>query len=625
MFKEKGTAVLFSACLGLLFSFGCSTQTAYNYRNNHTPLTSNRTGEAYGGVASISGIEESETPIVAYSPILPEHVESYALYEDGGSCSISPEAMVEKAEILNVDLNNEQYMAIKNGNESIHQSVLENLMQESSSLALKDDFSVSGLSVFETNGEEKALRDRDELSVINATKYDIPITINRYVINVIHFYLKRHKKRFELYLSRSRKYTKMVHRILKEEGLPLDLAYLPLIESGYSPKAYSWAHASGLWQFIAPTGRTYGLKINWWLDERRDAEKSTRAAAKFLKKLYAQFGDWKLVLASYNAGENRVARSIRKAKSKDFWKLRLPRQTRNYVPAFMAATVLAKNYKFYGFKLPDEVDEQEEVEDILIKKRAISLKTIAKYINVDYKRLSNMNLEVRRGLIPYLKKGYMVKIPKAKKEILTAALANHKPRLKKHVGYFDYKIARGDTLYDISRKYGISLREILAVNDLGSGNYIRPGLNIKLPLYEGNPKSRVRKTRKRIVASRKKRIGSGRTTYYRVRRGDTLSGIAQSHGVRLSSLKKWNRIRNPKRIRKGQRLVLYLSNKHKRKHSRVKKPIKKGVYTVRKGDTLWDIAENYNIKLAKLLKRNGLRNNAHIFPGDRLKVPVSTN
>jgi len=625
MFKEKGKAVLFiSACLGLLFSFGCSTQTAYNHQKP-TPLVDMRAGSVYGGAASMSRVEESETPVVAYSPILPAHVEDYALYEDGGSCSISPEAMVEKAEIINVDLNNEQYVAIKNGNESIHQSVLENLMRESSSLALKDDFSVSGLSVFETNAEEKALRNRDELSVINSTKYDIPITINRYVINVIHFYLKRHKKRFELYLARSRKYTKMVHRILKEEGLPLDLAYLPLIESGYSPKAYSWAHASGLWQFIAPTGRTYGLKINWWLDERRDAEKSTRAAAKFLKKLYAQFGDWKLVLASYNAGENRVARSIRKAKTKDFWKLRLPRQTRNYVPAFMAATVLAKNYKFYGFKLPEEVDEQEEYEEVLIKKRAISLRTIARYINVDYKKLSSANLEVRRGLIPYLKKGYMVKVPKAKKDILTAALLNNKPRLKKHVGYFDYKVARGDNLYDISRRYGISLREILAVNDLGSGNYIRPGLNIKLPLYEGNPKARRKKVRKRIVASRKKRTSSGETIYYRVKRGDTLSGIAVSHGVRLSSLKKWNRIRHPKRIRKGQKLVLYLSGKHKRRHRHSIKKSRKGVYTVRKGDTLWDIAESHKIKLARLLKQNGLRNNAHIFPGDRLKVPVTRN
>jgi len=674
MYKLKGRPVLWSVWFALFVFFGCSSKVAYRLPNNISPVVKKKSSEP------------RRKDYTVQSELVPERVDEY-VHEDKNYCAVSPEAMLEKAEITTVDLDYEQYSEVKKGTENIHRNVLESLMRESSSLALKDDFISSDISVLGSE-DENAYKIRDELSVIKKTKYDMPITINRYVINVIHFYLKRYKGRFEKYLWRSRAYMKMVRSVLAEEGLPMDLAYLPIIESGYSPKAYSWAHASGLWQFIQSTGKMYGLKTNWWLDERRNAKKSTRAAAKYLKKLYAQFGDWKLVLASYNAGENRVARSIKRAGTRDFWKLRLPRQTRNYVPAFMAATILARNYEFYGFKVPEDDPEWElakKYETVLIKKRAISLRRIAKYIDVDYKDLKNLNLELRRGLIPYLKKGYLLTVPNGKKELLLASLKTHKTKLRKQVGYFDYTVERGDTLYSIARSYNIPLHEVLGSNDLGNGNYIRPGFRIKLPIYEGVPKKA--KTKKRRIAKlkpysprsgekktyykikrgdtlsgiadrygvglssvkkwnsirdprhirkgqkivlylgkkhankRKTEASSasdGKKVYYRIRKGDTLSGIASKYGVGLSSIKKWNHIRNPKHIRKGQRLVIYPAKKHRR--VAYVKSKSRGTYTVKSGDTLWDIAADHHLRLAKLLKLNGLRQSSNIFPGDMLKV-----
>ncbi len=652
-------------CFCFALFVGCSAKTAY------VPRTDKLLAKAD---ASLEVKDEDPSLRV-------ENIEDAKAYEDSGACLNVPENIVEKAELVPVDLDEEQYRKIKFGKETIHKNVLNSLIKESSSLALKDDFDIPVISLLEDKDERKS-KIRDELSVIKMTKYDMPITINRYVLNVIHFYLKRHKKRFAIYLGRSRKYADMVNRILAEEGLPADLAYLPLIESGYSPKAYSWAHASGLWQFIKPTGKHYGLKINWWLDERRDPEKSTRAAAKYLKKLYNQFGSWELALASYNAGENRVERAVKRQKTKDFWKLRLPRQTRNYVPAFMAATILAKNYKFYGFDVPEETEEKKEYEPYLIKKRSIGLKRIANYLNINYKELANANLELRRKTVPYLKDGYYIKLPKGKGAELELALQNHKPKLRRYVsGVDEYTVERGDTLYGISKAYNVSLYDLIAVNDLGNGNYIRPGFKIRLPVYDASSKrvSRHRKKSRSLASVRKK--GYSRSSY-KVKRGDTLGKIARRFNVSLSSLKRWNNIRNVRHLRVGKKIVIYKksgvslhakksSSKHitytvrrgdtlgkiarrfnvrlsslkkwnKIRNSRylkvgkkitiyrkyAKRATKHGddtVYTVKRGDTLWDIAGAHNIKFAKLLKQNGLRHNSSIRPGDRLTLKTAHN
>jgi membrane-bound lytic murein transglycosylase D len=172
---------------------------------------------------------------------------------------------------------------------------------------------------------------------------DYPIVMNEKVKEKIVLFQTRYHDAFNLWLSRSTKYMPMIRRVFKEEGIPLDIGYLPLVESGFSPSAYSWAKAAGVWQFIVGTSSRYGLKTDWYIDERRDPEKATRAAARYLKDLYKMFGDWELALASYNCGENRVKRLIKENGTSNYWELPLPKETRNYIPLFNAALYIAKD------------------------------------------------------------------------------------------------------------------------------------------------------------------------------------------------------------------------------------------------------------------------------------------
>ena len=210
--------------------------------------------------------------------------------------------------------------------------------------------------------QRQLARSYDTLSIPNAdslartfiaceqnTEYDVPIVHNERVIKALHFFSKGKKGPVGKWLNRGTYYLPLMKRMYADSGLPTDLAYLPLIESGFNPKAYSYAHASGLWQFISATGRRYGLRRSFWLDERRDPIKSTGSAISYLKELYAEFGHWYLALAAYNCGEGNVRRAIRGSGSKDFWQLRLPRETMNYVPQFIAALIVAKNPDCFGF------------------------------------------------------------------------------------------------------------------------------------------------------------------------------------------------------------------------------------------------------------------------------------
>jgi membrane-bound lytic murein transglycosylase D len=218
------------------------------------------------------------------------------------------------------------------------------LYSESSVLAFRELF--DDLKNFKKLKESAAFREFDESDTVI---YDIPIVMNDRVENSLAYLQTVARDAFSTYLERSSRYMPIVEKIMVEEGLPHDLVYLPLVESGYNPHAFSRARAVGMWQFISATGKLYGLKHNWWYDERRDFEKSTRAAARHLRDLMAQFGSWELALAAYNTGAGRVSREIRKKNTHDFWKLRLPRETRNYVPLFTAAIIIAKQPEKYGF------------------------------------------------------------------------------------------------------------------------------------------------------------------------------------------------------------------------------------------------------------------------------------
>ena len=244
--------------------------------------------------------------------------------------------------------------------------------------------------------------------------FDIPVVMNSRVENFLKYYQTEAVLSYSTYLRRSSRYIELMREIFEKQGLPRDLVYVALIESGFNPFAYSRAHAMGFWQFLAGTARIYGLRRNTWVDERRDPIKSTEAAARYLKNLYEIFEDWYLVLAAYNTGEYRVLKAMREAQSHDYWALNLPPQTEDYVPKFLAATIIAKDPTKYGFDI--DYDEPIDHEVIMVSGKT-DLKTTAACLGCEVDLLRKLNPELKHLVTPPDESSYPLRIPKGTKEI----------------------------------------------------------------------------------------------------------------------------------------------------------------------------------------------------------------
>lgn len=419
---------------------------------------------------------------------------------------------------------------------------------------------------FLNSREEKGLLERKKRLSRNTStmvfeedvKYDVPIMRNRKVMYFIHYFQTIKKDVFSKWLSRSHMYVPMMREILRKNNIPEDLVYLALIESGFNPKAYSRAHACGPWQFIKGTGRIYGMKINWWIDERRDPEKSTDAAARYLKDLYERFGSWYLAAAAYNAGENKIIRAINKHKTDDFWEISeyryIKNETKNYIPKMIAGIIIAKNPERYGF---GDIEYKKPLAyDKVRIPDATDLKVIARACETDYETIKALNPELRRGCTPPNFSDYRVKIPQGKRRIFEKNFAKISPQNRftfvKHV----------------------------------------------------------------------------------IKRGETLSRIAILYNTRVKPIMELNKIRNPRRIRAGTNLIIPSRGRIKPKRERFAKVIEKNyfssgrkeiVYTVRKGDTLWDIARRYELKTSEIIYWNNLRKRGTIYPGNMLKLRIKTD
>ena len=267
-------------------------------------------------------------------------------------------------------------------------------------------------------GSEYRYKYSASLNSKEAVKYDIPVEINRKVMYFIYYFQTKIKGSFSEWLSRSSRYVPLMKDIFRENSLPEDLVYLALIESGFNPKAYSSAHACGPWQFIRETGRRYGMRVDWWIDERRDPEKSTMAAAQYLKDLYDRFDSWYLAAAAYNAGENTIERAIQECKTKDFWEIsgcyNLKEETVNYIPKLIAGMIVAKNPGKYGF---GDIEYQSPLlYDRVHVPTATYLEVIASACGTDYHTIRMLNPELRRGCTPPNYTDYEVKIPYGKEE-----------------------------------------------------------------------------------------------------------------------------------------------------------------------------------------------------------------
>lgn len=371
----------------------------------------------------------------------------------------------------------------------------------------------------------------------------IPITFNRKVASIIKFFQKDGRKSMAKWLNRMNKYKEIILPILEKENVPPEIFYLAMIESGLNPRAYSYAHASGIWQFIKSTGRVYGLKQNWWVDERRDLTKATHAASSYLKDLYKEFDDWYLAFAAYNCGSSRVERAIKRHGSRNYWDLHtLPSQTRSYVPNIMAAIIISNNPKKYGFQINSE-DSFDWIEKEINK--SVKLKTVADCANIDIKELQKLNPEIKQATIPPLKKNetYILRLPTNISKDFDSLFALVKAPVLDELVFIDHKVRKGESLWIIARKYKARVSDIVSINKISDKGYIRPGQNLKIPTkaYDDYKKS---------TQSRSKKI------FYTVRRGDTLSEIAEKYRTSVKNIRKWNGLRND-RIIVGQKLKIW--------------------------------------------------------------------
>ena len=378
----------------------------------------------------------------------------------------------------------------------------------------------------------------------------IPITYNQKVASIIKFFQKQGRNSFQKWLNRVSTFKPIILPILEEEGVPPELFYLAMIESGLNSKAYSYAHASGMWQFIASTGKMYGLKKDWWVDERRDFEKSTRAAAHYLKDLYKEFGDWYLAFAAYNCGSMRVKKEMRRHNSDDYWKLlRLPPQTRNYVPNIMAALHMTINPEKYGFAILEK--EKMEWRVISIDK-TVSLEKISECANLDIGTLQIYNPELKQATIPPLKEGetYQFRLPLNASSKFDSLFAEVEVEIFQEVVFLDHKVKRGESLWLIAKKYNVRIQDIVSINKLARAKYIKPGQVLQIPSdgYDVYRKAAMAKSSK------------SRQIFYTVRYGDTLSEIAIKYRTSVRKIKKWNGLRSD-RIYSGQKLKIWTKAK----------------------------------------------------------------
>jgi membrane-bound lytic murein transglycosylase D len=459
---------------------------------------------------------------------------------------------------------------------------------------------------------------------------EIPHVVNSDVEKEIRLFQTVERDFFIQSQERSALYRPIILKELKKAGLPEELSWLPLVESGFKIHALSRARALGLWQFIPSTGYKYGLNRDEWIDERLDVEKSTRAAIDYLKELHGMFGDWLTVLAAYNCGEGRVLKVISRQHINyfdRFWDLyrQLPYETARYVPRFLATLQIIKNPKKYDFDLNERLERQNIYRYETVKTdKSMRLSDIARHLGTSEETITTLNSELRQNITP--DKEYNLKVPPGMAE-KSAKIMDEVPKCEKPRQVFvHYKAKRGDTVVSIARKYRTSVSAIMAYNNVSSRKRIKTGQRLIIPVH-GAGYARVRSTQQ----SDKDDIQvSGDTIRYRVKKGDTLVSVAKRFDTSVDEIRRLNKFRKRKTLKSGQ--VILISNKsgekqhssaldketHKKLAKRNKEAAPNGgtkTYTVRNGDNLGKIAKKNGVSLDKILEMNKLAREDNIHPG----------
>jgi membrane-bound lytic murein transglycosylase D len=410
---------------------------------------------------------------------------------------------------------------------------------------------------------------------LKSTQSDLPLIINDYVAGYINYFSTRGKSTFEQALARSGRYREMIMRVFKEEGVPQDLIYLAQAESGFHPLALSRVGARGMWQFMASRATGYGLQRNWWVDDRQDPEKATRAAARHLKDLYKQFGDWYLAMAAYNSGPGNVQQAVKRTGYADFWELYkrnvLPAETKNYVPIILAMTIMSKNPAQYGL---DEIKpDSPDAYDTVMVDYPVDLRLVAECVDAPVERLNDLNPSLLRRTTPK-DQAFQLRIPAGTKEKYQEAIASIPE--DKRVLWRYYKVQPGETLASVARKYHTTERAISSVNNL-QGAALAEDAKLVIPMSGSTSAVGT-------VAYSK------HPTRYKARKGDSVLSVADDFGVPPDKLRRWNHLKGNE-LRRGRALVIYkplasgaeervaVSHHHKRTHTATKKNAKAKVHS----------------------------------------------
>lgn len=490
---------------------------------------------------------------------------------------------------------------------------------------------------------------------ITTPKTEVPLVQNRQVSRHLVYYTLRRPEVMEQWLQRSEKYFPMMEKIFEEEGAPKELVHLAMIESGLNPRARSWASAVGMWQFIRATGSVYGLEVNWWLDERRDPEKATRAAARHLKDLYNIWGDWHLAMANYNISPRGLRRAIRSAGGvEDYWEAYsyLPRETRGYVPGFIAATMIKMNAEEFGFqKKYGNTPYSYEVAEV---DPLMPLDVLAEAAGISTEQLKEYNPELLRWATPPGAK-YPLKLPVERKEQF---LANYEdiPKESRSQNITMHTVNRGETLGYIAQKYGTSVRGLYETNE-NLSQTIYPGQKIVVPLAPGSmdkvavntPTNQPRASVSSSSSSPQPQVPANSVAItYKVKNGDTIGHIAEWFDVRASQIRAWNNTSNF--ITVGENVTLYVpkskqiyynqvTNMSFAKKQEIEQQQRSGVdvtqaylastdesgsreYQVQANDTLIQIANTFGVSVEELKEANNLSGN-RIYVGQTLKISQS--
>ncbi|MFN8587058.1 MAG: LysM peptidoglycan-binding domain-containing protein [Candidatus Eisenbacteria bacterium] len=521
--------------------------------------------------------------------------------------------------------------------------------------AARDSVAARGALVPEVEPvvEEAAETPADAALLNQAALDDIPLQMNSDVLRYIEFFTGAGRGTFERWLKRSGKYMELFRTVLQREGLPPDLVHLVFVESGFNVNAKSYASAVGPWQFMKATSKLFGLNVNQWVDERKDPEKATVAAARYLKHLYGIFGDWPLALASYNAGEGTVLRAIKKQGTTNYWDLKLPQQTEDYVPQFMAALAITRDPVRYGFS-EVEFDDPLRFDEVALK-GAVDLRAIARLAGCTVEELKELNPAVRNTTARGADGVTTLRVPEGKSEVIMAAMLSGQQLPQADVTV-RHRVRRSETLRTIAREYGVNAKELARVNGISRKKPLKRGMLITIPASRA-----AASTPELVTATTDPRASTGYVPPRRiglpaqiqgnsaqavvthlVKPGETLFSIAQAYTLSADDLRSWNGLESDQ-LKPGQRLTVRAPDaeaaaadsaqiaslrppggKAAKVSSAKGKPSQgatRSTHTVRKGETLSEIASQHGVSVSALKRANGIRGNS-IRAGQRLKLPA---